>query len=249
MGLLRVILCGYHWTGCRVLEHLVGRGDVGEVAVYTHEGPGHIPDVREVAARLGVRCSTEDVSRAELPFEPDIVASVYYRNIIRRNVIEACRGRIFNVHPSLLPRHRGCSSIPWAIIEGDAMTGVTLHYVDEGIDTGNVILQRVIGIGEGETAAELFERCMRLGVEAWPEAFELVKGGYGGVKQEGAGTYHKRGAPHGGEIDGSWDLGKVERFIRAMTFPPYAYARYKGREVRTLEEYERMRGDQAAAVC
>ncbi len=59
----------------------------------------------------------ENVSKVAIPFTPDCVASIYYRNIIKKPIIEACDGRIFNLHPSLLPRYRGCSSLTWAMIE------------------------------------------------------------------------------------------------------------------------------------
>lgn len=235
---MRIVLCAYEAIGCAVLEHVLGRADVDEVAVYTHEPRPGVADVREVAEGAGIRWSTEDLSRAELPFVPDVVASVYYRNIIRPNVIELCGGRIFNVHPSLLPRHRGCSSTPWAIIEGDTVTGVTFHYIDEGVDTGPILLQAAVPIAPDETQATLYRRCMETGAAYFPAALELVRAGVPGVPQDGESCYHPRGAPYGGEIGEDWSPELVERFIRAMTFPPLPYATYRGREVRTPADYE-----------
>jgi methionyl-tRNA formyltransferase len=238
----KLLLCAYNDIGCRVVEHVAGRDDIDEVFVYTHTPASDVQDVREVTSEFGISFTTDNISKAELPFAPDIVASVYYRYIIKQHVIDACDGRIFNTHPSLLPRHRGCSSVPFAIIEGDDVTGVTFHYIDAGIDTGPVILQVEVPITLDETQAQLFARCMEVGAERWPEAFELVQAGYAGTPQQGETCYHPREPPLGGVIDPQWSDEQVERFIRAMTYPPRPYATLNGVEVKTFDEYLRLRG-------
>src|SRR5262249_28524957 len=159
---------------------------------------GHLPDIRKTAAENHVWSTTDDVSVADWPFRPDVITSVYYRRIISKEVIEKVGGKIFNVHPSLLPRHRGCSSLTWAIIEGDPVTGITFHYIDQGVDTGRILLQAVLQIEPTETQATLYKRAMKVGLEFWPAAFELVKAGVEGVPQQGMATFHKRETPYGG---------------------------------------------------
>lgn len=237
MSKLKVLLCAYHWIGCRALEQLLSREDISDIALFTHRSPDGVLDVSKIAMKHNLFCSTEDVSQTELPFEPDIIASIYYRNIIRRPVIEGCDGRIFNLHPSLLPRYRGCSSVPWAIIEGDTITGVTFHYIDEGVDTGRIILQATVNISSTETQSSLYKKCMEAGMRFFQAAFELVKVGFPGIGQKGPSTFHRRGCPYNGEIQADWPIEKIERFIRAMTFPPYPYANYKGHEIKSLDEY------------
>ncbi len=243
MERVRLFLCAYRQAGLSVLEHVLSRTDIAEVALFTHDPEGGTPALGPVADRAGIFWTTESVSQAALPFSPDIVASVYYGKIISPKIIDTCDRRIFNVHPSLLPRHRGCSSVPWAIIEGDTRTGVTFHYIDEGIDTGPIIVQSVLEIRSDETQASLFERCMHRASEQWPDAFALVKEDFSGLPQVGESCYHRRGAPYGGAIADEWDLGTVERFIRAMTYPPYPYATYNGREVQTLDDYLALRSN------
>lgn len=233
----KLVLCAYGVSGSRILEHILDRHDIADIAVFTHVLPGTESEVMATANRSGVYCSTRDVSQTVLPFAPDVVASVGYRNIISESLIDSCSGRIFNAHPSLLPRHRGCSSVPWAIIEGDHVTGVTFHYIDKDLDTGRIILQYTTQIRPGDTQASLYARCTELTVECWPAAFLLVMQGFPGVPQVGESCYHRRGAPYGGAISEDWDIETVERFIRAMTFPPLPYATFRGREVRTLETY------------
>lgn len=242
-----IVLAAYHDAGCGVLEHVSRRPDVGQLAVFTHEPLAGVADVREVARRLEVDWTTDRLTAARLPFRPDVIASVYYRHIIDGEVIRACGGRIFNAHPSLLPRHRGCSSIPWAIIEGDALTGITFHYIDEGIDTGRILLQSVLPISPDETQATLNARAAERVVELWPAALELVLAGFHGVEQEGQVCYHKRGAPYDGEIDDTWPEDYVERFIRAMVFPPYPPARYRGQYVTSLRQFRAVRAKAAEA--
>jgi len=78
---------------------------------------------------------------------------------------------------------------------------------------------------------------MDRGASFWPAAFELVKAGFPGIKQDGDPTHHMRGVPHNGQIDSHWPLDKIERFIRAMTFPPLPYAKYQEKSIHTLAEY------------
>ncbi len=233
----RLILCAYHEIGCKVIEHVLQRSDIADLAVFTHKPVMDAPDLEAFTKKHGVWCSTENVSQCKLPFEPDVISSVYYRYIIEPTVIGNVEGRIFNVHPSLLPRHRGCSAVPWAMIDGDSVTGVTFHYIDPGVDTGRVILQATLPIYATDTQVTLYQRLMNKGAQFWPAAFELVRESFPGVEQEGEPSYHKRGAPCNGEIDDRWPIDKIERFVRAMTFPPYPHASYKGSIIRSLDDY------------
>jgi len=233
----RVVLAGFHWTGVKVLEHLLTRNDIRDLAVFTHDQSNQEYDLSPICKKESVFCTTKPLKKENIPFIPDIISSVYYRNIIKKDIIDACNGKIFNAHPSLLPRHRGCSSVPWSIIDGDTVTGISYHYIDEGIDTGNIILQASVPIYPNDTQKTLFDRCMQRCVEFWPAAFTLVAAGFPGVPQMGIPSYHRRGAPEEGRIDPHWPLEKIERFIRAMTFPPLPYATYRGQEVQNLEDF------------
>ena len=252
---MNIYLCGYHQIGCDVLNHLLSNcWYVENIAVFTHEpSMSHIPDIREIAGENGLWHTIESVNKISAPFEPDVIASVYYRNIIKEPVLERAGWGSFNIHPSLLQRHRGCSSVPWAIINGDDITGVTFHYMDKGIDTGNIILQAAIQIDGDETQKSLYNKCMKKGAEYWPAALDLLCDNFAGVAQEGESTYHKRGVPYDGKIDNfledayitdvDW-LEKLEKFIRAMDYPPYSYATYKGIEVKDIDDFHDINAQQ-----
>jgi phosphoribosylglycinamide formyltransferase-1 len=99
----------------------------------------------------------------------DLVVLAGYMAILSEEFIGEFLGRIINVHPSLLPKYPGLRAIEQALEAGESQTGVTVHYVDEGVDTGDVIAQELIGIGPGETAEHLAERIHEIEHRLLPE--------------------------------------------------------------------------------
>jgi len=108
---------------------------------------------------------------------PDLLVVVAYGRILGKDLLTLAPHGAVNVHASLLPRWRGAAPIQWAVAEGDTSTGVTIMRMDEGLDTGDVLLQRETAIGPAETAGELFPRLARLGGEALCEALPLLEAG------------------------------------------------------------------------
>lgn len=108
---------------------------------------------------------------------PDVIIVVAYGKILPKEILEASRYGCINVHASLLPLYRGAAPIQWAILNGDKKTGVCIMQMDEGIDTGDIILRKETEIGENETTAELFDRLAVLGADALVEALELLEDG------------------------------------------------------------------------
>jgi phosphoribosylglycinamide formyltransferase-1 len=98
-----------------------------------------------------------------------LVVLAGYMAILSPEFISAFYGRIINVHPSLLPKYPGLRAIEQAIEAGDNQTGVTVHYVDEGVDTGPIIAQEMLGIASGETAEQLAERVHEIEHRLLPE--------------------------------------------------------------------------------
>lgn len=103
-----------------------------------------------------------------------LVVLAGYMAILSEEFIGAFFGRIINVHPSLLPKYPGLRAIEQAIEAGDNQTGVTVHYVDEGVDTGDVIAQEMIGIAPGETAEQLAERIHAIEHGLLPEVIAQI---------------------------------------------------------------------------
>ena len=236
---MKVALCGFHWAGCRALELLLERQH--EVVVYTHPAPDYVPDLAAVCKTLGVPCSLEVISTESLPFKPDIIASIYYRRVVSDAVLAKADRRAFNLHPSLLPKYRGCCSLAWALINGEDEAGYTFHYMDAEVDTGDIILQRRMPICLGDTGLTLYFRVMSRAMEDFLPVLEAVRVGNPGTPQEGTASYYSRGCPMDGEIGEGWEAERVDRFVRALVFPPFPPARYRGRPIRTFREYEEAR--------
>ncbi len=110
-------------------------------------------------------------------FRPELLVVVAYGRILGRDLLELAPHGAVNVHASLLPRWRGAAPIQWAIAEGDAWTGVTIMRMDQGLDTGDILLQRATPVGPDEDAAGLHDRLARLGGEALCAALPLLEAG------------------------------------------------------------------------
>ncbi|CAN1494160.1 Fmt Methionyl-tRNA formyltransferase [Burkholderiaceae bacterium] len=231
----KVILCGYGFAGCMALKLLIDKGY--EVFLYTHEHPGHLANLVEYAEDSEINYSLEKIKRENYPFKPDLICSIYYRHIISADVIKSVDGRIFNLHPSLLPNYRGCSSLTWALFNGEKEVGYTYHYVEQGVDTGNILIQKAIDIYDFDTQETLYNRVMFESLNDFNEVCNLVLAGVPGKAQDSKFTYYPRGAPNNGEIDPNWDEAKIKRFIRSLKNSPYPLATYQDQEVSSYTEY------------
>ena len=106
---------------------------------------------------------------------PDVICVVAYGKIIPKEILEVPRFGCINVHPSLLPKYRGPAPIQWAILNGDKKTRVTTMYLDEGMDSGDIILQEETTIKENETSGELWDRLSKLGSKLLVRTLEEVE--------------------------------------------------------------------------
>lgn len=109
-----------------------------------------------------VKNNTELVEEIQ-KLNPDVICVVAYGKILPKEILNIPPYGCINVHASLLPKYRGAAPIQWAILNGDKQTGVTTMYMDEGMDTGDIILKEEVSIGEEETTGELWGRLAKLG--------------------------------------------------------------------------------------
>lgn len=108
---------------------------------------------------------------------PDVIIVVAYGKILPKEILNAAKFGCINVHASLLPKYRGAAPIQWSILNGDEETGVCVIQMDEGIDTGDILLVRKTPIDINETSAELFDRLSQIGADALIDALKLVEKG------------------------------------------------------------------------
>ena len=109
--------------------------------------------------------------------QPDLCITAAFGQILSREILDIPPLGNINVHASLLPKHRGSAPIAWAIISGDRKTGITTMMMDEGIDTGDMLLQDETEIGETETCGELTDRLSRLGADTLRKTLEQIRAG------------------------------------------------------------------------
>ena len=141
------------------------------------------PPVKEVALEHGtpvfqprtLRDGSEDANIRALA--PDLIVVVAYGCILPKSVLEAPKYGCINLHVSLLPKYRGSAPVQWAVLNGDTETGVSIMQMDEGLDTGDVLVCEKIAIGPEETSGELFDRVTAVGARVLCEAVPAMEAG------------------------------------------------------------------------
>ena len=157
--------------------------------------------------------------------KPDVIVVIAYGQILPRDVLEIPKIACLNLHASLLPRWRGAAPIQAAIGAGDRETGITLIYMDEGLDTGDVLLERTIDIVPADTGGSLHDRLAKIAPEALLESLELLaKGSAPRIPQDNAlATYAPKLKREDGKIDWTGPADAIERKIRAFDPWPGAF--------------------------
>ena len=173
-------------------------------------------------ARIKDRQSIEEI-RGLLP---DVIVVMAYGQILPRTILEIPSLACLNLHASLLPRHRGAAPIQAAIAWGDSETGITVMYVDEGLDTGDILLQRKIDILPTDTGGSLHDRLAQIAPETLLEALKLLaQGNAPRVPQDNAlATHAPKLSRENGRIDWVEPAKVIERKIRAYNHWPGAFA-------------------------
>jgi methionyl-tRNA formyltransferase len=165
---------------------------------------------------------------------PDVIVVMAYGQILPRDVLEIPKIACLNLHASLLPRWRGAAPIQAAIAAGDRETGITVTYMDEGLDTGDILLQRAIDILLGDTGGSLHDRLAEVAPEALLESLELLaKGRAPRTPQDNAfATYAPKLKREDGKIDWSDRADAIERKIRAFNPWPGAFMKFDERNLK-----------------
>jgi len=163
--------------------------------------------------------------------QPDLIIVVAYGQILPKSILDIPRHGAINVHASLLPKYRGASPIAWAILKGEKKTGVTTIKMDEGMDTGDILLQKEIILGERETFETLHDRLALLGEEVLMETLErMERGDLTPIPQDHSeATFAPPFKKEDGRIDWKKEAGEIDRQIRALNPWPGTYTEWKGR--------------------
>ncbi|MCC2665105.1 MAG: methionyl-tRNA formyltransferase, partial [Geminicoccaceae bacterium] len=182
---MRLVVHGQQAFGKAVLERLLEGEDevVGVFCAPDREGRPTDP-LKELALERDLPVhqpaswKTEEALALMRGFDADLCVMAYVTLLVPQPVLDAPKLSTIQYHPSLLPRHRGPSSINWPIIQGEARTGLTIFWPNEGLDEGPILLQKEVEIGPDDTLGSLyFNHLFPMGVAAIVEAIDLVRAG------------------------------------------------------------------------
>ncbi len=237
---VRIVLFGQAAFGEKVLERLIGRKEE-VVALYTPpDETGAETPIKRLAREAGVPVFQPKGMKGPGVFEqykglmPDLNVLAFVTEIIPGAILDYPRLGSIQYHPSLLPRHRGRSAINWAVIRGESKTGLTIFWVDQGVDTGPILLQKEVGIDPDDTTGSLyFNKLFPMGVDAIMEAVDLVRGGRAPrmPQDESQATYEPPCGEEHARIPWSKPLAELYNLIRGCDPQPGAFALHKGRRV------------------
>jgi len=238
---MRIALIGQAGFGADVLKKLVDKGHQ-VVGVFCPPDRGSKVDpLKEAAQAAGVpvfqppRMKDPEAYDKMVSLNPDLAVLAFVTDIVPGKVLEVPKIGSICYHPSILPQYRGASAINWAVINGESKSGLTIFWVDAGIDTGDILLQKEVEIGPEETTGQVyFNKLYPLGVDAVIEAVDLIAA----TKAPRVPQDHSKGTydPPCDEKVAGLDWGKAGRevfnFIRGCDPQPGATTNFKGEKVK-----------------
>lgn len=248
---MKIIFFANNWTGWQVLAWLKStKAEVAGVVLHPADRQRHGDEIRRAAGlpedRLfnGATLREPATLNAIRALSPDIGVSVCFGYILREELLSIFPKGVINLHSALLPYNRGANPNVWSIVDGTP-AGVTLHYVDKGVDTGAVIAQREVTVEPVDTGETLYKKLEKESLGLFQETWPLIKAGRAPrqTQKPGEGSSHKvedLKAIDRIDLDKSYPAGKLLDILRARTFRPYAGAWFtrNGRRVRVRIELE-----------
>jgi methionyl-tRNA formyltransferase len=243
--LMRIVVHGQQAFGRAVLEALLERGE-NVIAVYAApEKPGQKVDpLKEAALAAGIPVEQPASYRKPEVWEqfrarkPDLQVMAYVTLLVPEEFLSIPTKSSIQYHPSLLPRFRGPSSINWPIIKGETETGLSIFWPDNGLDTGDILLQKKTPIGPHDTLGSIyFDRLFPMGVEAMLEAVDLVRTGKAPrIKQDhGKASYEGWCSAENARVDWGKPWKQIHDLIRGCNPQPGAWTTHEGRTLQVFD--------------
>jgi methionyl-tRNA formyltransferase len=242
---MTLIFCGTPQFAVPTLERLIGeKHDIELVMTNPDEPSGRGYEVKpspvkRAALKAGLevfqplKLKEESTAGFLSKFRPDVIVVVAYGHILPRWMIELPKHGCINLHASLLPKYRGAAPIQWAIIRGESVTGVTTMKIDEGLDTGDILLKREVPIQDEDTTETLSERLSGVGADLMVETLpKLIRAEIQRQPQDHAqATFAPILKKEDGRID--WKLGAEEIGWRVRGLRPWpgAYTSFRSKNL------------------
>ena len=201
------------------------------------------PPVKECAEKLGIKvyqpATLRDGEALEIlkSLAPEIIVVVAYGKILPKEILQLPKYGCVNGHASLLPKYRGASPIQWCIVCGEKQTGITVMQMDEGMDTGDIISQAVVDIGEQETAEQLFDRLSTVSAKLMAETLVSIENGTATrQKQPDNGvSYAPILKKEMAELDFNKNATELYNAVRGYYSWPCAYFFLEGKRVKVIK--------------
>jgi len=236
---MRIIVIGQGPFGEKALEALIKKGDhvVGSFSPPDKRGES----MKALAEKSGISSFRPNLMKDPQVFndyvklQPDLAILAFVTDIIPEKLLTIPSLGTICYHPSILPRHRGASGINWAIIQGDTRTGLTILWVDKGIDTGPILLQKEVDIGPDDTTGSLyFKTLFPMGIDAIIESVELIKKGEAPriLQDESKATYEPPCDDRVASVNFEKPIKEIYNLIRGCDPQPGAYATFRGKRIR-----------------
>lgn len=242
---MRIILIGQAAFAEKTLDKLLSKGEeVLAVFCFPDAPGGKIDPVKQRALQLGIpvhqhkTLKTPEVTEQFVSLKADLAILAFVSQIIPPPVFNAPQFGSICYHPSLLPKYRGRTAINWALIRGETVTGLTIFWLDKGIDTGPILLQKEVRVDPNDTTGTLyFNKLFPLGIEAIGEAVDLIKAGNPPriAQDESKATYDPPCGDEHAKIDWSKPANELYNLIRGCDPQPGAHTIWQGKMVRVFD--------------
>ena len=240
---MRVVVFGYHNIGYACLQELLKQGH--EVAaVVTHEDdPGEeiwFNSVPQLARGSGLPTftphnpNTPEFVEQIAGLQPEIIFSFYYRNMLKAPLLAIPPRGALNLHGSYLPYYRGRCPVNWVLVNGETETGVTLHYMVEKSDAGDIVAQRKVPIAFEDTALTLYGKLNVAAGEMFAKVLPQLATGTAPrmTQDQSQASYYGGRKAADGHFNWDWPALRIYNLVRAVTHPyPGAFTEFRGNEV------------------
>ena len=177
---MRIVFCGEDSFSAIVLESLILlKHDLVAVFCPFYENNIHIRlelvcEKNEISFERVIDINSEDVQNLLKDLNIDLIAVCHFQKILNKNIIDIPKSGCINLHPSLLPNYRGMSPQHWPIINGDDETGITVHFINVGVDTGDIILQKKISIDSDIYVSNMQRNMLSVYQSIMKESIDLI---------------------------------------------------------------------------
>ena len=243
---MKIIFMGTPDFAVGTLEALLGAGHEITLVVSQPDKPkgrGHelIPTPVKAAALAHnlriyqpARLRDETAEETLRNTEADVIVVAAFGQLVPKSILEMKRYGCINVHGSLLPKYRGAAPIQWAVIDGEEKSGITIMQMDEGLDTGDMLLKAEVPLSPKETGGSLFEKLSALGASLCVEALEGLEAGALIPQKQGESptAYAQMLTKEMGELNWSRPAKELECLIRGLNPWPSAYTRLSGKTLK-----------------